>query len=498
MNEGLPDVDEEEEDALVPEDIARQETLQALRWIGFETGTQAEALADELGNLSDFVTLTDEDIKNMIKDGVTFGGTRTKVRFPTKPRKRLVSIIEWAKDRIKLNEPVSLANSGIETKDEFINAIKLAYSRKTIRELEKDTLEAQLKVASPGKLKDEKSWEDWVTGLETTLTLIRGVTEVPLVYVIRRDKSPPDGEVYASFDEECVAKTPLSGPAFEADARSVHLIIQPLVTGENAAQWIECVKDKNSGREDFLKLQAHYQGEGNASRRIHIAETLWSTLHYKNERAFPFSTFLSKAQFMMNIYSQNKEPKPMAAQVRWLLDQIQDPTLTATIAGLKVDISKDPEHLIWTFTRCANHIQSQIRQKTENVKTVSGVNAKTGSGRNGIYKDGEIFTGKYSFEEWKALSSEDRSAVLKARNGNKKGGGNGGGGGGAQNNNKKVKALTRKVKRQKKQIASLKKRGAPDSDSSGDESEKEEPMNDAGNSFGGRAGKKNSKKKKTE
>lgn len=190
----------------------------------------------------------------------------------------------------------------------------------------------------------------------------------------------------------------------------------------------------------------------------------------------------------------------MGAQVRWLLDKIQDPTLIPTVASLNVDVEKDPHHHIWTFTKCANHIQSQIRKKssTEHVKSISGVNAKTSSGRNGIYKDGEVFTGKYSFEEWKALSNDDRSTVIKARN-NKKGGGNGGNGaGGAQNNNKKVKALTKKVKRQKKQIASLKKRGAPDSDNSDEESEQEEPMNDAGNSFGGRAGKKNSKKKKTE
>lgn len=490
---------EEPYEELDQDDLAKQEMELAMMWIGFEPGLQVSALVEELGSLKNLHSFNATDITNMIKAGVTYGNNR-KLKFPTRHRKHLVALIEWAKDRKKLNEPISLASASIETQETFITAIELAQFRKDIRTVEEKTLEAQLKIASPGKLKDEKIWEDWVTGLQTTLTLIRGVTGVPLVYVIRRDETPPEGEVYASFDEDCIANAPLSGPAFDADARSVHLIIQPLVLGENAAQWISNAEEKKNGREDFLKLQAHFQGEGNSSRRIHDAEKLWNTLHYKNERALPFTTFLTKAQQMMNIYYRNKEPKTMGAQVRWLLDKIQDPTLSATVASLNVDVEKDPHHRTWTFTRCANHIQSQIRKKTsaEHVKSISGVNAKTSSGRNGIYKDGEVFTGKYSYDEWKALSNDDRSTVIKARN-NKKGGGNGGNGaGGGQSNNKKIKALTKKVKRQKKQIASLKKRGAPDSDNSDEESEQEEPMNDAGNSFGGRAGKKNSKKKKTE
>ncbi len=500
LNADLSESEDEEE--LAPEVLARQELETAMTWIGIEPGQQTSALADELGSMKYLPSFTATDITNMTKTGVTYGNNR-KMKFTLGQKKHLQALLAWAKDRKKLNEPISLASSGITTVDEFISAIELAQSREDIRGIEDKTLEAQIKIASPGKLKDEKIWEDWMTGLQTTLTLMRGVTGVPLVYVIRPDETAPEGEVYASFDEECIAKAPLSGPAFDADARSVYLIIQPLVLGENAAQWIHPTTKthKKNGRVDFLKLQAHYQGEGNSSRRIHEAETLWKNLHYKNERALPFATFISKAQFMLNIYTRNDEHVKMSAQVRWLLDKVQDPVLTATIASLKLDVDKDPHHLIWDFTKCANHIQSQIRKpsSTEHSKNISSVNAKTSSGRNGIYKDGEVFTGTYKYDEWKALSNDDRSTVIKARN-NNKGGGNGGGGagGGPKNKNKKVKALTKKVKRQQKQIASLKKRKASSSDDSDEESEQDEPMNDAGNSFGGRAGKKNSKKKKSE
>jgi hypothetical protein len=144
-----------------------------------------------------------------------------------------------------------------------------------------DVHDAQLKVASLGKLKDEERvWEDWLTGLHTTLTLMQGVTDVPLI-VHDKEIPTPGEQYYNSFDEECVAKAPLSGPAFNADAQSVHLIIKPLVVGENAEQWIQSGFKKKNGRDDLAKLMAHYQGEGNSLHRIYIAENMWRTLHYK-------------------------------------------------------------------------------------------------------------------------------------------------------------------------------------------------------------------------
>ena len=219
---------------------------------------------------------------------------------------------------------------------------------------------------------------------------------------------------------------------------------------------------------------------------------MWKTLHYKNERAMPFATFISKAQKMLNIYYKNEEPKTMGAQVRWLLDQIQEPSLQATVAGLTIDVEKDPEYKIWDFNKCANHIASQIRKSSPgDTKNVSSVNSK--KGRHGNMKDGEIFTGTYTMDEWRSLSKDEQSAVINAR-GSKKQSGGGNGKGPTQKNLKKVKALTKRVKKQQKQIASLRKR-APASDSEDDDSSGEEPTtNDAGNAFGGRAGKQNKKK----
>lgn len=247
----------------------------------------------------------------------------------------------------------------------------------------------------------------------------------------------------------------------------------------------------------MLRLKAHYQGEGNSSRRIYVAESMWRNLHYKSERALPFATFISKAQKMLNIYYKNNEPKSEGAQVRWLLDQIKDSSLQATIASLNIDVEKDPEHKIWDFQKCANHIASQIRKADPaDTKMVSGVQVKPPSTRKGIQKDGEVFTGTYSPQEWRALSPEERSAVFTARS-HKQGGVNQADRGkfSAHHQTKKFRTLAKRLKNQEKIIASLKRRSST-SDLEIDEQGDEEPANDAGNAFGGRAGKVNKKKQK--
>ena len=116
---------------------------------------------------------------------------------------------------------------------------------------------------------------------------------------------------------------------------------------------------------------------------------MWRTLHYKGERAMKFASFISKAQLMLNIFHKNNEPKTMPAQVRWLLDQVKDPLLQATVAGLNIDVEKDPNNAIWDFSKCANHIASQVRKSSpEDAKGVSGISS-SGGGRTGIHKDGD-------------------------------------------------------------------------------------------------------------
>lgn len=507
----MADAIEEQEDQDLGELLAELEVdgpdpdmAAAMSWIGYKDTDvlSPAALTSELGDFGTLATYSHTDISSLWtnKDGVK-NVRGVKLKFTLRIMTNLKGLLDWAHDRKRINSVVSLAAAGIDTPEKFCVAIYAATERREIRLKEKDAHAAQLKVASPGKLKDEKSWSAWLTGLQTTLSLIRGVKDVPLSYVIREHVVPPEGVEYATFEEECIAKAPHVGTTYAADAKTVHLIIKPLVLGENAEQWIKPGFLKKNGRDDLAKLRDHFQGEGNSTRRVTTADDMWEHLHYKHEKSMKFSEFISRAKHMMNIYEENKEDRPPSAQVRWLLEKISNDSLKPTIESLKVNIELDPD--IWTFNKCANHIASNIRTLTPGMaRSVSAITTEGGgSGRQGgAYKNGKVFSGTYSPQEWSALSYDDKTLVLNARSSGKssqRGSGGRGPGRKPASNHQKVQALTQKVQNQKKQISALQKRAAPSDDSTNESDGKDEPTNDAGNAYGGRAGKIK-KKKKTE
>ena len=358
-------------------------------------------------------------------------------------------------------------------------------------------MDARAKDAAPGKLKTEKQFIDFETALENHLSILRGSLGVPLSYVIRDESDPEDdGDVtYATFDEECVAKCPLQGPHFEADARQVHQIITSFTTGETSEQWIKPLRRFQNGRRDFRALRDHYKGEGNITRTIAEAERLRDSLHYKSEAALSFSTFLAKTQHMFNLFEQNQEPYLESQKLRFLLDKVKAPELQNTVEAVKSSMALDAN--AYSFTTAANHLSAQIEVRPVG-RALSEVN--TDDIPQEILKDGKINTGHYS--NWKQLSQKSRDMIIAERKrlgvpGRKQRGK----GNDAEPGGRKIKALanhvkslTKTVKKQTATIASL-RQGCDDDDSSDSSGSDAAPMANAGNAFGGWT-KKAAKRKK--
>ena len=93
---------------------------------------------------------------------------------------------------------------------------------------------------------------------------------------------------------------------------------------------------KTNGRIDISSLRAHYQGEGNTTRRIAEAERLRDSLHYRNECGLPFTSYLSEMQQMFNLFEMNTETYSDAMELRFLYDTIKHPQLMTTVSTLQV------------------------------------------------------------------------------------------------------------------------------------------------------------------
>jgi hypothetical protein len=429
-----------------PEEMGSMDTI--LIWIGFVRDDQRQLIIAELGDdPQEFLSMTTKDLDSVAKTMASRLPANTRVAIGYQRLKKLKASIHWAADRDRIQMPLQLkapTDDEAAARDEFLQELEQSAQRQVIRAKNADSLSSRAKEASPGKLKDEQGWDKWEQGLQTMLSILEGVNGVPLIYAVR-EEDHKEGDEYTSFVEQCIARARLEGPEFEADARTVHQIIQSLTIGENAEHWLKDIAKKNDGRKDMAALRSHYRGEGNQSRRISQAKRLNETLHYKNERAMKFSDFISKSKRMFNIYEKCEEPQPESVKLRFLWKKIDCPALQPNIAAMQANLARDKN--IWTFVSACDHLASQIPADDRKV-TFSAVERDTGGATSSkIMKDGKLNTGTYAKEVWwDVLTQEERNKVMAGRT--KSGGYTGKKKGTSTGHNRKLKALEKRVKKQ--------------------------------------------------
>ena len=298
----------------------------------------------------------------------------------------------------------------------------MSAQRALLRRNNSDQVDKISKAADPGKFKDEKKWTVWGPAFVNYLFTIPGVKGIPLSYVVRTNE---DSDHETNFECDFMARSitcaPLNDATFRSDARKVHQLLMNFLVAESAEQWIKNLASRFNGRLDMEALRNHYGGEGNASRRIPMAEKLRGTLHYKSERSMPFSTFLDRMQKMFNIFQEEGEELTENAKVRELLKRVQHNQLHDTIKALWVRF--DLNGIL--YTEAADHLTSAVSELTEyllarhvsSLKRIRGGGSDKGKNkfkRDSIYADDRtIFTGYYS--NWKSFSKEDRDKVIAER-----------------------------------------------------------------------------------
>jgi hypothetical protein len=469
----------------VPADPELSPFGQVLQWIGYDAG-QAKVLEEELGDLTTIGSARRTEIADVLKTYSQRTVSAGRITSGLNKTTKMQALAHWVRDFRRVGADVTIAGL---TQESFLQALVLAEERAEARATDKESADARAKEASPGKLTTEKEWDKWETRLTNQLSILQGVLEVPLVYVIREEKAV-EPVTFATYTEECIAKCPLEGPFFEADARTVHQLIESYTTGENSEVWIKRIRRYQNGRLDMEALRAHYRGEGNQTRRITDAETMRDTLHYKGESAMPFATFLAKVQRMFNLFDQIGEPYLESAKLRFLLDKVQNPDLKHALESVRTGLSINPT--AFTFTSAANHLSSLIKPRSKRelsaVTFTGDGTAMENTSNSPIWKNGKIHTGYYS--NWRQLSKQDRDAVLAERDKQGKTPSKG-----ANKASKATKTWKKQVKGLKKKIAALKRKVPGGVDDSDDDTTSDDPTNDAGNSFGGRSEKANKKKR---
>ena len=182
--------------------------------------------------------------------------------------------------------------------------------------------------------------------------------------------------------------------------------------GEPSYEWVKPFAAQADGKSAMAALRGYYRGEGNLSRRISTAEGLRETLHYKNERSFPFHRFTNQCKEMFNTFSETNEPMTEAAKLRFLLERVQHPSLLHTVAAMKVRMED------YDFEKAANLVAAEVAKLNKSggfsTRNVSAIGTDPLAKVRG--KDGKIKTGW--IDKFHSLPEEAKQVVIEARKSN--------------------------------------------------------------------------------
>ena len=226
-----------------------------------------------------------------------------RIHFGVRRTKHIKGLVHWINDFDRVSgAPTIVGLNETSFKQELDRALARDAIRKSLRSQTSTTADA----ASPGPLKSEKLWKEWEEKFINYTRTHLGVNGVPLAYVIRENENPDNDRTFPDFITRTIACAPLNGEYYDADKLAVFNMIVSFTTGQPSGDWVKNTFKYSCGRRSIIALRNHFAGEGNATRQMAEADRLFTSLHYKSERAMAFETFLTQCQKMYNIREREK------------------------------------------------------------------------------------------------------------------------------------------------------------------------------------------------
>jgi hypothetical protein len=225
--------------------------------------------------LDDFGVLeTDVDVSDMAKRMATRTQAECRVLLGTVVIKRLQTLIWWIRDHQKRGLTLSAA-------DFDVAVMNAASEMKTLMH---ERLDKEPSLTDLGKF-DPDDFDAHEDAFLNLLAQSFGVLKEPLRYVVCPETVP---DVFASSKEQRMFQFPLTGGSFELNNQMVYRKLKAFLIDSPGWAWIEPHDTAEDGRAEYLAWTAHYNGEGELSKRTAIAKSKLDQLHYRNERSMSF------------------------------------------------------------------------------------------------------------------------------------------------------------------------------------------------------------------
>lgn len=322
-----------------------------------------------MNDYDDFLTLTEKDVGDICANIRKPGGT---IANP--------ALVAGG------NQPALIPNPGTPIGYVFEKRLKmLRYYRLHLQRIQRpfDDLEATLvRLASVYALKEEEDLEDdddvrlptkltdinkvrmTLEDIDDYLNRKRGISGVPLAYVVRAEVALPadvdDPRFGApSFALEMVRRAPHVGTFYQRDNVAVWNVIRHVTHEGPAWSWVQSFVRTCDGRSAYFAMKQHYLGESFTARlRANADRLMDSTFYDGRSRAFTFERFCETFQQAFTDIESTGEEILEQRKVRILMTAIRDERL----ATAKSQVTATPE-LKATFDAAVNFISQFLDER---------------------------------------------------------------------------------------------------------------------------------------
>lgn len=397
--------------------LGQDGVIMALTTCGCSNDQRNALIGEGFTVMSDLLVIQAKDVAMMCTNLSRTPATRGGCKIGMVIIKKIEALISWCHDRAREGDTLDA--------NEF-----------TVANLEEYVAKAQLDDAgdsmNPEPPKDFKvlKWVSWAKKFETYLWQIKGKNQVPLVYVIRknRDLNLP----FNSEDERKVYAVNQVGTAFKIDNTRVWNELQTIMADTPAWTWISKFEGRKDGRAAMTALRDHYDGPGEVEKRISYAKRELETAHYRSEKVFTFEKYVTKLSEAFQILEENGIPKAEREKVDHLLEKmsVDNNEIVAAIANIRMTPQKRSNFLL-----AANELSEYIsvvmplassdsgKKPARQISEVRHIKKKTKGNEKGKTKENGVdisdLSRSFPHHEWRKLSTETRLKIQTARKSNK-------------------------------------------------------------------------------
>ena len=272
----------------------------------------------DMRSMRDFKYITPEDVTEFATQ--TNSGIRTPAnRMGGITQKKLQGFLFWYHDRVKRSQPVDAAMFTVDAMDDAIEEYLSSKANE-----KSDDIDIEV-----GKVETEMKWWDWKEQFESMLWAITGAANDPLYYIIRPAMAPhewpADGRLERTY------QVPHAGVTYRRDNTRVWAELQKCCLGTVTYSLIRKHDDTKNGRQAWLDLVAHCEGDSANNKRLLLANRAVSTdpqnggLFWREEYGgFTFSQYVVKLTQAYEIIKKYSFDTPQQARVTRLSDGMRN------------------------------------------------------------------------------------------------------------------------------------------------------------------------------